>query len=593
GATVVVNDNILRIMPTTKLAQQPDLSVAAGEESEICYYPLKNMTAKDILIQVKSFLSPNAVCVELTRPNAVLLCDVRTNIPKIKQLLDIIDTNGKNNWPRAVVKCNNILPSQVTEELRTVLPVLGFYVLQSSDKAEQPGSIQLSAIDRLQVIVASAATEEAIKEIRQWVNVLDSSDSLDQERVFVYKVMHGKADQLMQALAVIYNTQGTTLTIDSNTGNDRTTNVNSNNNSNRTTTNNNRNNPTGNINQVSTTQTDVNSNVFDNQVRIFADGVLNRLVIRTTPRTYASIKALLDRLDVVPAQVLLQVLVVEVTLSESTKFGIEMAASGSANGNLISGGTNYSNLNPYPAEGTTGDSGGKFLISDPDDPESKFLYINALAGDNMIKVISSPQMLVSSHTQAYISVGSEVPYVKSNMTDTSSTSSSGTSIIQDIEYKTTGVTLTVTPQITSNNLISLEIKQELSSVETNTTSKLDSPVFPSRTLETTMTIANGKTMVLGGLIQEKKNDNLNSVPFINKIPYLGRLLGSTESSVERSEILVLVTGHIVNEKSEVEDLIKRYNTALKSLNAFDNELGDNPNAPDRVGDFERRSKGEK
>ncbi|MEG1980528.1 MAG: hypothetical protein RR060_07350, partial [Victivallaceae bacterium] len=295
GATVVVNDNILRIMPTTKLAQQPDLSVAAGEESEICYYPLKNMTAKDILIQVKSFLSPNAVCVELTRPNAVLLCDVRTNIPKIKQLLDIIDTNGKNNWPRAVVKCNNILPSQVTEELRTVLPVLGFYVLQSSDKAEQPGSIQLSAIDRLQVIVASAATEEAIKEIRQWVNVLDSSDSLDQERVFVYKVMHGKADQLMQALAVIYNTQGTTLTIDSNTGNDRTTNVNSNNNSNRTTTNNNRNNPTGNINQVSTTQTDVNSNVFDNQVRIFADGVLNRLVIRTTPRTYASIKALLDR----------------------------------------------------------------------------------------------------------------------------------------------------------------------------------------------------------------------------------------------------------------------------------------------------------
>ncbi len=482
----------------------------------------------------------------------------------------------------------------MTEELRTVLPVLGFYVLQSSDKVEQPGSIQLSAIDRLQVIVASAATEEAIKEIRQWVSVLDSSDSLDQERVFVYKVMHGKADQLMQALAVIYNTQGTTLTIDSNTGNDRTTNVNSTNNSNRN-NNNARNNSAGNnsnnINNTSTTQTDVNSNVFDNQVRIFADGVLNRLVIRTTPRTYASIKALLDRLDVVPAQVLLQVLVVEVTLSESTKFGLELAASGSANGNVISGGTNYSNLNPYPAEGSTGDTGGKFLISDPDDPENKFMYINALAGDNMIKVISSPQMLVSSHTQAYISVGSEVPYVKSNMTDTAS-SSSETSIIQDIEYKTTGVTLTVTPQITSNNLISLEIKQELSSVETNTTSQLDSPVFPSRTLETTMTIANGKTMVLGGLIQEKKNDNLNSVPFINKIPYLGRLLGSTESSVERSEILVLGTGHIVNEKSEVEDLIKRYNTALKSLNSFDNELGDKPDAPDRVGDFERRSRGE-
>ena len=84
----------------------------------------------------------------------------------------------------------------------------------------------------------------------------------------------------------------------------------------------------------------------------------------------------------------------------------------------------------------------------------------------------------------------------------------------------------------------------------------------------------GRTMIIGGLIQEKRNDDLQSVPFVNDIPFLRRLLGSTEAKIERSEILVLITGYIVNEKSQVEELIKRYNEALETLNDFDNTLGD-------------------
>lgn len=561
GTAATVEDSLLRIIPLSHLARQP------GGNSEIYYYAFQNSTARDVVAQIKPFLGVNSVCVALPRPNAILICDEQSNMPKIKSLIAAIDQNGRINWPREPMKCNYVLPTKLVEELQNVLPVLGFTVTKTTEKNPPPGAIQLAGIDRLGLLIVSAATEEALREIRKWVTIFDSSESIDQERVFVYKVTHGKASQLAEALSVVYNTTGSTLTVDTSTGNNRTTQLSTSSRARSTTSNNSRNN-----------SSNVSSSLFDNTVRVFADGVLNRLVIRTTPRTYASIKALLDRLDVVPPQVLLQVLVVEITLTESTKFGIEFSAAGSINGNKTILGTNYSEMTPFTtdANGTAsqtlvpnGSEGFTFGIANPDNPQEKFGYIRALAGNGDVKVISSPQLLVTSHKEAVIQVGEKVPYISQG---TSDTSSSGT-VLQNYDYEDTGVILTVTPQITSTDLISLNIKQELSSVvNTATTSGINSPTFSKRIVETDMTIANGRTMILGGLIQERKNDYLDTIPIINQIPILRRLFGSTNASVERSEILVLVTGYIVNEKSPVEEMLKRYNDAVNSLNSFSKDI---------------------
>ena len=564
GTAATLDDSIVRITPFWNLARQP------GGNSEIFYYALQNSTAKEVVAQLRSFIGSGSACVELTRSNAILVCDELSNMPKIKAIITAIDQNGRANWPREPMKCNYVLPSRLVEELQNILPVLGFTVTKQNEKNAPPGAIQLAGIDRLGLLIVSAATQEALQEIRKWVAIFDSSESVDQERVFVYKVAHGKANQLAEALAVIYNTTGASLTVDTSSGNNRTTQLNSSN-RNRTTTNN-RNN-SNNINS------NVSASLFDNNVRVFADGVLNRLVIRTTPRTYASIKALLDRLDVVPSQVLLQVLVVEVTLNESTQFGIEFSAAGNGNNLSTLLGTNYSELSGFTA-GTDGaltptpipnaGNGFSLMLANPSNPQEKFGYLKALAGNTDIKVISSPQLLVSSHKEAVIQVGDKIPYLKQG---TSDTSSNGT-VLQNYDYEDTGVILTVTPQITSTDLISLEIKQELSSAVKTTSSNINSPTFSKRIVETAMTIANGKTMILGGLIQEKKNDYLDTIPIINQIPLLRRLFGNTNASVERSEILVLITGYIVNEKSPVEEMIKRYNDAIYSLNTFDKDIAE-------------------
>lgn len=582
GCTVKVDNSLLRIIPVNKLVTQPDITFLPDGESEVCYYTLKNTSAASAAAQLRPFLSTNATVVELTDPNALLLGDDQENMPKVRQLLDLIDRSSRGDWPRAIIQCRQVLPSRMTGELSRILPVLGLQVTefpeedssgnrsQRNSNAAQadPGSVQLTGVDRLQLVVVSAATEEAISMIREWIAILDQSAAANQEQLFVYKVAHNKATQLVEALSVLFDVQGSSLTVDSSTGDNRTDTVTS---TNRNSSNNNT--------LLDSTTTDVNSSVFSTPVRVFADGVLNRLVIRTTPRTYATIKALLDRLDVVPAQVLLQVLVVEVTLNKSTEFGLEFSYSdgGQDADNLLS--TNFNSLHP---ENMNQDAGFRYKISNPNNPSEKFGYLKAMAGNNDIKVISSPQLLVSSHTEAMISVGKEVPVITGGISDTAS--SANNSVIQSYDYKDTGIILTVTPEITSTDLISLELTQTLSEAEVNTTSNtIDSPVITNRELQTSMTIANGQTMIIGGLIQEKKNKNLKTIPIVGEIPFLGELLGNLDKSTERSEILVMITGYIVNEQSPVEEMIQRYNQALSALNEFESTLGpDAQSSPRRL-----------
>ncbi len=588
GAGVKVEGSLLRVMANAKLAMQPDQR--AGHLAEVYYKQLHNATANEVVRQIRPFLSPGVTCVELSRPNAVMVCDTPENLAKLRQLIEYLDKSGKSGWPRMVLPCNNVLPNKIANELQEVLPVLGLNIYKTTDRNVAPGAVQIVGIDRMRLIIVSAATQEALNMVREWITLLDVAGSDDQENVFVYKVRHNKAAHLARALAVVFETQGTSLTIDATTGRTKTETVNS---------------PVARTNRTSSGRatsrsdvvnanttninTDQDSKVYGTTIRVFADGVLNRLVIRCTPRTYASVKALLDKLDVVPAQVLLQVLMVEVTLTESTQFGLEFSGVASKGNTKMLFGTNYANnssanntLSPFMTDasgntvvrtGSNRQDGFTMGLGDSKNPQTQFGYIRAQAGNGQVKVISSPQLLVSSHTEAKINVGQQVPIV------TGSVSSTDGGVTDAIEYKETGVGLTVTPYVTSTDLISLDIVQTMSQATANTLSPdLKSPLITQRQIETSMTIANGQTMVLGGLIQERANDTLDSLPIINQIPFLKRLLGSTNASVERTELLVLITGYIVSEHSEIDALVRRYNDAIKALNSYESTLGDNPDA---------------
>ena len=570
NAAAYKDGQLLRIVSAANTPRQGDLRVAnkGVGNSEIVFHMLKHITAREALTQLRPFLAIGGTVMEGSRPQMVVVCDSSDNIPKLQSILEIIDNPGRKNWPRAVIPCVNIQPSKVAADLAQILPVLGFTAATANTRGETPGSVYLTGIDRLQLLVTSAATEEVVNMVREWVATLDNAESEEEERVYVYKVANSKAQQLAQALSVIFTTQGATLTVDTSSGNSRTQQLTT-----QTTKVANAGNTgsaafsrAGTNNDLNTTTT-VQSNIFTTPVRIFADGIYNRLVIRTTPRVYRVMKALLSRLDSVPAQVLLQVLIVEVSLGDGNEFGVEFNFKGSGGTAMTSVGTNYEGLNPGVK---SHDTGGNFYIANPNNPDEKFAYIRALATKNKIKIISSPQLLVSSNTEAKIQIGNEVPLVSGSIVNSDSSAGNASYTYQ---YEQTGIIMTMTPQVTSSDMISLEIKQEVSDAVTNTiTSVKETPVIQRREIETSMTIANGKTMIMGGMIQERLTDDLNSIPIISDIPILGRLFGNTNVSKSRTEMLVLVTGYIVDEKGKVEDMIKRYNEAVKELSRFEGDI---------------------
>ena len=565
GVSAVRNGQLLNIMPITKIPQQAALRVGNRYDggSEVICRQMTAVVSRDAINMIRQFLTKSGVAVDVSKTNSVLISDTAENMPKLKEILDLIDQPGRQAWPRSVIFCHNVKPSKMAQELSEILPVLGFPISLTTDRSETPGSIQLTSVDRLQVMIATAATAEAIKEVVAWADILDNADSSDQERLYIYKVAHGKARQLAQALTAIFATQGTAMSVDSGTGNQRNETLNAQ--------------ATRQLNQVTTaqsrystnnmtaTQIDKASSVFDTPLRLFADGVQNRLVIRTTPRTYALVKAMLDRLDVVPAQVLLQILIAEVVLNDSNEFGIDFNNVQYSHGTGISTGSDFNNSDKL----NNTEDGFKMSIFNQDNPEEKFASLHALAGRNNVRIISSPQLVVTSNTEAHIEVGEQVPVLSSDYTNTQSQGSTQRSY----EYKNTGVILEITPQVTSSDLIALELSQTISEAVANTiTSASDTPVINQRILTTNMTITNGHTMIIGGMIQEKKRDYLNSVPIIAEIPLLRRFFGSTAQSVERTELLVLITGYIINEKSPVEDMIRRYNQSVRSLSSFEREL---------------------
>ncbi|MEG1980116.1 MAG: secretin N-terminal domain-containing protein, partial [Victivallaceae bacterium] len=479
--------------------------------------------------------------------------DTEENIAKMLYITQLLDQPLRQNWSKAVIPVRNIPVIQLHNELKEIMPVLGFTV--SGGDKPQPEEIHLITVERMQLLVASAANADALKELGRWAAMLDSNDNSDSEKLFVYNVVNANAEDLLKAVSTLFNVNGTAYSGSQNKDNKE----------------NQANADFTNINSPASGNTDSNNlNVFSMPVKIFADSANERLIIRTKPKTYNLIKALLQKIDTTPPQVLLQVMIIDISLNDSIKFGIEFMMTGGGDNVGINGGTNYTGLTP--GSGKNAASGGNFMIFNPNNPDEKYGYLNALAGKTNVKVVSTPQILITSRNEAKLSVGSKVPIVNSEITNTQSiitdSSDSSTNLVRNIQYQDTGVILKVTPKITRGGRINITIDQTVSEADANKISGIDSPIIKEQILATNMTIRNGQTIICGGMIREKKSDNLSTLPILGGIEILRRLFGDSDISSERTEMVVLITGHIVTDNSQLEELLVRYQESVDTLVEF-------------------------
>ena len=275
-------------------------------------------------------------------------------------------------------------------------------------------------------------------------------------------------------------------------------------------------------------------------IRFVADEVTNAIIVTTYPRLWKEIEDTIKRLDKMPRQVLIEVLAVEVTLTDDMKLGVEWAV---RTGNFVitSSATGVITARPpqslIPLGGLVPTGLGVVAFA-----ADKFLAaLNALATENRVNVLSNPSILTAENRKAVINVSTSVPIVTSQQVPVATGGITGNAITQTVEYKDAGIILTVTPRIGEQGTVALDVKQEFNEVGENEPPPINSPRFRKREAETSVVLVNNQTLVLGGLIQNRRTNIRIGVPWLSRIPILGYLFGSVEEKIEKTELLLLIT----------------------------------------------------
>ncbi len=200
----------------------------------------------------------------------------------------------------------------------------------------------------------------------------------------------------------------------------------------------------------------------------------------------------------------------------------------------------------------------------------KFLAaLNALASENKVNVLSSPSIMTTENKKAIINVSTSVPIVTSQQVPVAVGGITGNAITQSVEYKDAGVILTVTPRIGEQGTVALDVRQEVNEVGAPEPPPINSPRFTKREAETSVVLVSNQTLVLGGLIQNRRTFIRTGIPGLNKIPILGYLFGAREEKIEKTELVLMITPRVVGtavDAARVTDEMRRVTPDLeKSL----------------------------
>ncbi|HYH17480.1 MAG TPA: type II secretion system secretin GspD [Azospirillum sp.] len=293
--------------------------------------------------------------------------------------------------------------------------------------------------------------------------------------------------------------------------------------------------------------------------RIVADDTNNALVIMATPAEYRLIESAINRLDVPAAQVLIEATIAEVTLNDALRFGVQYFLKGNgilgSNGSLAALTNNLNTLVPQPEL-----PGLNLIAGTVGDPR---VVLNALDAVTKVRVVSSPQVVVRDNQTAMLKVGDQVPVLTQRLI---STQASTPPIVNSVDYRDTGVILTVTPRINAGGNVAMEVAQEVSNVARTSSEDPLTPTISQRRIESSVTVPNAQTVVLGGLISDDGSEGRSGIPVLAEIPVLGNLFSTTDNRSTRRELIVFITPRVVRNGDDARRLTQELMGRLRSMN---------------------------
>ena len=295
--------------------------------------------------------------------------------------------------------------------------------------------------------------------------------------------------------------------------------------------------------------------VLNTGLRVIADEINNAVLVYGTRGEFDKIQTTLKRLDVPPIQVLIEASIIEVTLSDDLKYGLQWIFNDTTKSNNGLLGTGVIGAAVGAALGSSL-AGFSYTLSNSAGEVRAVL--NALAEKSLVKVISSPSLMVLDNHTASIAVGNQQP-IKSGDTVTA-----GGNVTSSIIYKDTGVSLSVTPSVNAGNMVTMQLSQAVTDVgeQDRATGQRS---FLQRQFSSKVAVRSGEALVLGGLIRDNTTNGKSGVPLLQDIPLIGSLFSAAAKRTDRTELLVIITPRVVRTPQDLRQVGQELKDRMKSL----------------------------
>ena len=398
-----------------------------------------------------------------------------------------------------------------------------------------------------------------LEKAQQWIRRLDHGDVGGGRSLYVYPVQHGTAKHLASLLSDIFNGNGNTSESNDTAPDSRSIA------------------PTREISILDSTQNqstglgssglsdpttfspssltrDTKNSGFETEtgLRVIADNANNALLILANSQEYETIVASLAKLDIQPLQVLIEATIADVTLNDDLRFGVQWFFQHNSDKVTLTDST--TSIGTLAAE-VPGFSW-THLSSDAN------VVLSALSSVTKVRILSRPMLTVLDNQTANLQVGDEVPVITRQSQSTLTTDAP---IVNQVEFRDTGVILNVTPRVNASGMVTLDIQQEVSDVVKTTTSGIDTPTIRQRKISTTVAVQSSQTIALGGLIREDETVGNDGVPFVKDIPLIGLAAKHKTTSHQRAELLVLLTPRVIRNVEDINDITDELKSQMSGI----------------------------
>ncbi|MHB1206502.1 MAG: type II secretion system protein GspD [Rhodospirillaceae bacterium] len=519
GVSVIYANNVYRVVeastlkkPIPRIIRTRGLSSMPGELRPVFYFqPLNNIQTATMTVWLELTMKDRVQTVPLPLANGLLLLGNADDVTAATEIIQTLDQPYLAGTQSLKLSPAFWSAQKLAAQLVEILTAEGYSIGIGGGISS---AVKLIPVEAQNIIIAFGTGQEALQHVLQWAQELDQpSQTANSTGAFYHQVYNAKAKDIVDIVKGLVETTTTT--------------------------------------QTAASQGLAAMNTSSTKQKIMVDEARNGIIFTGTAEEYAQFRSLVQQMDRAPLQVMIEATIAEVNLKQGESLGMVF--------NFAARGDNSLNQTTVKSDGTG------IFFSLIRDHGSILSQINALSDYNRLQILSSPRLVTSSGKSAAINVGTQVPIITTQESSpTGGVVGGNTSILQSIQYRNTGIILNINPTINSNRRVELTVSQEVSDAQQNNVSGVQSPIIINRSLQTTLSLDNGQTAILGGMISDNYSKGNSGIPYLKDIPILGNLFKNQSNSLQRTELIVLLTPYIIDSPE----------TAAQVRDAFRTKLGE-------------------